>query len=262
VKHSEYFFVGKKGIMGNLVTNETRFVKDTSDLPVHKNTINRAREASKTTTSILKETKDARVYDKVKLPKGHGEEVVEEGMDIPYPLGEPKEDNTRCWLRVAAGGEDIGKVTFEIKDDVVPKTAKNFVALCTHEKGFGYKGTPFHRVIPGFMAQTGDFTRHDGMGGESIYGRKFDDENFILRHTGPGVLSMANAGRNTNGSQFFIGYAPTNWLDGKHVVFGQVIAGWDVMKKIEACGSRTGKTSSRVTIKECGCYKLDPEVDV
>jgi len=190
-----------------------------------------------------------------------GNYAVEGDMDIAFPLGPPNPDNTRCWMKVSAGGENLGKVTVEVKDDVVPKTATNFEALCTHEKGFGFKGTPFHRVIPDFMAQTGDFTRGDGMGGESIYGRKFNDENFILRHNGPGVLSMANAGRNTNGSQFFFTYVPTPWLDGKHVVFGQVVSGWEVLKKIEACGTRTGKTRTKVKITECGCYKLEPEVE-
>ena len=167
--------------------------------------------------------------------------------------------NPRVFFDITIGGRPSGRIVFELFADATPKTAENFRALCTGEKGKGksgkplhYKGSKFHRIIKQFMCQGGDFTRGNGTGGESIYGEKFADENFGHQHATPGLLSMANAGPSTNGSQFFITTVATPWLDGKHVVFGKVAEGMDVVKAMEAAGSRTGETSADVLIADCG----------
>ena len=160
----------------------------------------------------------------------------------------------QCFFDITVNNKSIGRIIFELYSDIVPITAENFRCLCTGEKGNGlhYKGCGFHRVIPDFMLQGGDFTNHNGTGGRSIYGNKFNDENFIKKHEKPGLLSMANAGRNTNGSQFFITTVPCPWLDGKHCVFGEVIEGMNVVSQIEALGSQSGKPKAKITIADCG----------
>jgi peptidylprolyl isomerase len=188
-----------------------------------------------------------------------------QAQDKPFHKVNPM--NPVVFFDIAIGDQPAGRIEMELFADACPKTAENFRALCTGEKGQGksgkplhFKGSGFHRVIPGFMCQGGDFTAGNGTGGESIYGAKFADETFAGKagkHFGPGTLSMANAGPNTNGSQFFICTAATPWLDGKHVVFGQVVKGMDVVKKIEAVGSQSGATSKKVVIKDCGQKKKD-----
>ncbi|KCV69930.1 hypothetical protein H696_03396 [Fonticula alba] len=161
-------------------------------------------------------------------------------------------ENPRAFFDIAISGEPAGRIEFVLRADICPKTCENFLALCEHSKGYGYRGSTFHRLIPNFTLQGGDFTNHNGTGGHSIFGEAFDDENFILKHTGIGCLSMANSGPNTNGSQFFITTAKADWLDGRHVVFGHVTAGLDLVRRVEACGTASGRPTKRVTIVNSG----------
>ncbi|KPC80960.1 MULTISPECIES: peptidylprolyl isomerase [Streptomyces] len=160
----------------------------------------------------------------------------------------------KAYFDITIDEKPAGRIVFNLFDDVAPKTAENFRALATGEHGYGYAGSPFHRVIPDFMLQGGDFTRGNGTGGKSIYGEKFADENFTLKHNKPGLLSMANAGPNTNGSQFFITTVLTPWLDGKHVVFGEVAdeASMELVRKIETYGSSNGSTKAKIAVSESG----------
>ncbi|MCJ1273971.1 peptidyl-prolyl cis-trans isomerase cpr6 [Puttea exsequens] len=179
-------------------------------------------------------------------------------------MSSEKSKRSYIFFDIEIGGQKEGRVIFELYDDVVPKTTENFRCLCTGEKGIGksgkplsYKGSGFHRIIKGFMIQGGDFTAGNGTGGESIFGEKFEDENFELKHTKPFLLSMANAGPGTNGSQFFVTTVPTPHLDGKHVVFGELKDGKSIVRKIENLPTQSDKPTKDVVIVDCGQLSSD-----
>jgi peptidylprolyl isomerase len=187
------------------------------------------------------------------------------GRDSPAHMVASQRDGhvvDKVFFEVTIGGKPAGRIVIGLFSDDLPKTCENFRCLATGEKGgaLHFKDSPFHRVIPNFMLQGGDITSGNGYGGKSIYGSKFRDEGFLFRHDAPGTLSMANSGPHSNGSQFFICTAKTPWLDGKHVVFGRVLEGMDIVKKIESYGSSpSGKTSQKIMVSDCGQLSAEPE---
>ncbi|CAD6594283.1 MAG: Peptidyl-prolyl cis-trans isomerase [Alectoria sarmentosa] len=220
---------------------------------------------SKIKTSVGKKKEDSSQAGDSSLPASRSTSnpstgLASTGTSSAAPTSASK--SSKVYFDLTVNDGPPARIVFQLYSDVVPKTAENFRALCTGEKGFGYEGSSFHRIIPGFMLQGGDFTRGNlmvaslfakqGTGGKSIYGEKFHDENFVRKHDRPYLLSMANSGPNTNGSQFFITTVPTPHLNGKHTVFGEVIEGQEFIKAVEGVGSSDGTPSEKVLIAKSG----------
>jgi len=198
------------------------------------------------------------VAGKDAIPVAVKEPVAAVPVDIVVP--EPK-ITQKVFMDITIGGTAAGRIEIGLYGEVVPKTARNFYELCTHQNGFGYKGSKFHRVINDFMMQGGDFTSGDGFGGKSIYGNRFPDENFTIKHQSEGTLSMANAGPDTNGSQFFLTFVKTPWLNGEATVFGKVTKGMDVARKVEKLKTNKKDVPElEVKIENAGALDLEPVV--
>ncbi|CAF1153424.1 unnamed protein product [Adineta ricciae] len=236
-------------------------LKDTSSKPVWSEDqwLSEAMNATDKDASSTDDNNNSTTTNSTKPAEADSKEtdVDELDLDTGRPLSKRIKStaNPRVYFDIEINGGRAGRLVFTLYADIVPLTAENFRCLCTHEKGFGFRHTSFHRIIKEFMAQGGDMTKGNGTGGKSIYGRTFKDENFNLKHTHAGQLSMANSGPNSNGSQFFITFVKCDWLDNKHVVFGEVIEGFELLKKIEDAGTKSGTTTKTVTIADCNEFK-------